>query len=250
MNTKLQETSKNNLRPAELSVQQSETVSYANSGSLVSDACSIINAAGELVQRTVNWILVQRNWLLGKRIAEEELKGGIRAEYGAKAIRSLAQELTRIYGTGKGLDYGNLYKYLRFYKAFPRIVASPRPQFATALSWTHFRCLLGVPDEAARNWYAQEAAAQAWSVETLRRNIASQYYYRLLKAPDKAAVEAEMKSKTVDFPHSQLEFVKNPVIAEFLGMQVNRAYLETDLESCIIDNLQLFMMELEACGDV
>ena len=215
---------------------------YVQSANLIEDACIIINTARSVAQKAVNWTLVQRNWLLGRRIAEEELKGENRAEYGAKTICSLAEKLTEIYG--KGFDRSNLYHFLCFYKAFPRIVDTSCRQFAMLLSWSHFRILSDVMDEEARMWYACEAASQAWSFKTLQRNIASQYYYRLLKSPDKKAVEEEMNSKTQDTQAERLEFVKSPVIAEFLGMDVKRQYLETDLESCILDNLQTFLMEL------
>ena len=93
-------------------------------------------------------------------------------------VLSLAYELTALYG--KGFDYSTLYKFVRFYKCFPQILDSASPQLER-LSWTHFRVLLQVNDEAAREWYAAEAATEAWSVKTLQRNISSQYYYRLLQ---------------------------------------------------------------------
>ncbi len=100
-----------------------------------------------------------------------------------------------------------------------------------------------VSDENARNWYAKEAYEQTWSVRTLRRNIDTQYYYRILKSQDKRAVEEEMNKLTSPY-QNKLEFIKNPVIAEFLGMQQNTAYYESDLEQFIIDSLQSFIMEL------
>ena len=111
------------------------------------------------------------------------------------------------------------------------------------LSWTHYRVLLQVTDENARLWYVKEALEQTWSVKTLQRNVSSQYYYRLLKTQDKDSVEQEMKQLTTPL-QDKLEFIKNPVIAEFLGMQQNDSYLESDLEKCIIDNLSQFLMEL------
>ena len=114
---------------------------------------------------------------------------------------------------------------------------------AQLLSWSHYERLLQVSDENARNWYAKEAYEQTWSVRTLRRNIDTQYYYRILKSQDKRAVESEMNKLTSPY-QNKLEFIKNPVIAEFLGMQQNTAYYESDLEQFIIDNLQSFIMEL------
>ena len=68
-------------------------------------------------------------------------------------VLSLAYELTALYG--KGFDYSTLYKFVRFYKCFPQILDSASPQLER-LSWTHFRVLLQVNDEAAREWYAAE----------------------------------------------------------------------------------------------
>lgn len=111
------------------------------------------------------------------------------------------------------------------------------------LSWTHYRILTQVEDTTARKWYEREADEQVWSTTTLQRNVSSQYYYRILKSQDKQAVQDEMKKLTSSY-QNKLEFIKNPVIAEFLGMQQDTSYLESDLEQSIIDNLQKFLMEL------
>ena len=216
-------------------------IEYIKSENLLQDAQIIIDTARDYAYKAVNFALVKRNWLLGKRIAEEELAGEERAEYGSKIICNLADKLTELYG--KGFDRSTLYKFLRFYKYFPQIVDSASPQLER-LSWTHFRILLQVNDETARQWYAAEAAAEAWSVKTLQRNISSQYYYRLLQTNTPDAVKAEMETLTADYQTDKLEFIKNPVVAEFLGMSQNCDYLETQLESCIINNLQKFLMEL------
>ena len=101
-----------------------------------------------------------------------------------------------------------------------------------------------VEDKEARDWYAKEAAEQTWSVRTLQRNISSQYYYRVLKSQSKVPVEREMKERTAPYEADKLEFIKNPVIAEFLGMAPDASFTETKLEASIISNLQKFLMEL------
>lgn len=103
--------------------------------------------------------------------------------------------------------------------------------------------MIQVRDTEARRWYEREACEQGWSVRTLQRNVSSQYYYRMLKTQVPDQVEREMKELTSQY-QNRLEFIKNPVIAEFLGMQADTSYLESDLEQCIIDNLQKFLMEL------
>ncbi len=206
--------------------------------------CGFVPEALRAVMKyiAVNTTLVQRNWLLGYRIASEELHGEKRAGYGTEAIKKLSKELTRDYG--KGFDYSSLYKFVRFYKLFPEILDSSSPKSVPLLSWTHYRVLLQVDDEKARDWYAKEAATQTWSVKTLQRNVSSQYYQRMLLTQKQELVEKEMKEKTAEYQNDKLEFIKNPVVAEFLGLSSNTDFTESDLEKSILSNLQHFLMEL------
>jgi len=130
--------------------------SYIKTDDILHDLRKIIERTRSSAYQAVNLALIQRNWLMGYRIAEEELGGEDRAEYGAKIIKNLSEALTAEYG--KGFDYSSLYKYVRFYKSFPKILDSASPKSLPLLSWTHYRVLLQVPNETARNWYAKEAA--------------------------------------------------------------------------------------------
>lgn len=215
---------------------------YYKSDNIVSDIQEIIEASQKSAYRVVDTILLKRNWLIGYRIAEEALSGDERAEYGAQIIKKLSKELTAKYG--KGYTKTNLYSFYSFYKFFPEIFHSPSGKFETLLSWTHYRILLQVKDDVARAWYEKEAYEQTWSVRTLQRNVNTQYYYRMLQSQNKALVEQEMLEKTVEYQNDKLEFIKNPVIAEFLGLSANTSYTETELETCIISNIQSFLMEL------
>lgn len=218
-----------------------ELLKYVKTGSVFEDACNIIETAQKVAYSAVDLTFVHRNWLLGKRIADEELNGESRAEYGAEVIKKLSKDLNAQYG--RGYTKTNLYNFYSFYKMYPEIFHSESGKSNVKLSWTHYRVLLQVKDEIAREWYENEALRETWSVKTLQRNISSQYYYRILKTQDKTAVEAEMKELTSEY-QSKLEFIKNPIIAEFLGMREDTSYLESDLEQCIIGNLQKFLMEL------
>lgn len=102
-----------------------------------------------------------------------------------------------------------------------------------------------VTDPDARKLYESEARSAGWNVRTLQRNISTQYYYRLLKSSDPDAVEKEMQEKTSPY-YDKLDFIKNPYIAEFLGMQENPSFQKSDLENSILSNLQQFLMELIA----
>lgn len=232
---------------------------------LLDDARHIIDEAKRAAYKITDTILIQRNWLLGKRIAIEDLDGKDRAEYGANVIKNLAKNLTDEYGSG--FDSNNLYRYLKFYRYFPDLLAFEKVdavrqlsaenkldavnpifyavsgRFVSPLSWTHFRILLQVPDKEARNWYAREAIRETWGTRTLQRNVSSQYYHRILKSQDKKVVHDEMVKLTAPL-QDKLEYIKNPVIAEFLGLGENHNYHESVLENAILDNLQRFIMEL------
>ena len=218
-----------------------EKLTYINTSNLLTDTSTIIESAKNAAFRSVNVVLVQRNWLLGKRIAEEQLGDLTREElYGQRIVETLAQQLTEQYGSG--FDFSSLYKYIRFYQCFPDILDAASPK-SFLLTWTHYRTLLQVDDEVARKWYETEAAKEVWSVKTLQRNISSQYYYRLLKTPAPEKVKAEMQQLTQPLQDKN-EFIKNPVVAEFLGLSTNTDYTESTLEKAILTNLQKFLMEL------
>ena len=217
-------------------------IKYQNTDNVLKDVCSIIESARKYAYQSVNIALVERNWFIGYRIAEEELKGENRANYGTEILKKLSKELKKEYG--KGFELRNLYYFLQFYKTFPNILHSVNAK-SNMLSWTHYKTLLQVEDVKAREWYAEETAKQTWSVRTLQRNISSQYYYRLLKSQVKEPVIKEMKEKNKEhYLMDKLEFIKNPLIAEFLGFSLEDTYTETELETSIINNLQKFLMEL------
>ena len=174
-----------------------QEVQYIKTQNLLADSSKIIESARDVAYRAVNIVLVQRNWLLGKRIAEELMGEQTREElYGKSLVQNLATQLTKEYGSG--FDFSSLYKYMRFYQCFPNILDAASPK-SFLLSWTHYRTLLQVEDEVARKWYENEAAKETWSAKTLQRNISSQYYYRILQSPEPQRVAKEMHDITKPF---------------------------------------------------
>lgn len=186
----------------------------------------------------VNQAMVSTYWQIGRRIVEEEQGGAERADYGKQILKLLSAALTEEFG--KGFSVQNLYYFRQFYLTFPEIFHTP----CGILTWSHYRRLLSVTDAQAREWYAKEASEQMWSYATLNRNISTQYYERLLLSQNKAPVEQEMKTLTKGFDNDKLEFVKNPVVAEFLGMSPTKAFVESELETAILTNLEKFLLEL------
>ena len=108
------------------------TDDYVKTDDILNDMREIIDDSQKRAYQIVNLVLVRRNWLIGRRIAEEELNGDKRAKYGNENIKNLADSLTKIYG--KGFDYSSLYKFVKFYKYFPNILDSMSPKFNQLLS--------------------------------------------------------------------------------------------------------------------
>ena len=144
----------------------------------------------------------------------------------------------------KGFDRSSLYMYLRFYKYFPQIVDSMSPQSTGLLSWTHYRVLIRVHDDTARAWYAKEAYEQMWSVRELQRNIHSQYYQRIVKTQCGELAQKEATEIIKEWAVEKTEYIKNPIIAEFLELETITDVNEQKLETAILNNLQRFLMEL------
>lgn len=233
---------KNKLKKA-LSIAKKKAPVATVSASFLSDIQTIIEASKNRAYAAINIAMLERNWLLGKRIAEEEINGKKRADYGVKVIAELSRQLTSIYG--KGFTKTNLYSFLQFYKMFPEIFHTLCGKSAQPLlTWSHYRSLLRVLDSKAREWYMQEAVNETWSARTLDRNISTQYYYRLLASQNKAPVKREMRTKTKTYQQDKLEFIKNPVVAEFLNLSQNTDFSESKLETAIINHLQKFVLEL------
>jgi len=140
---------------------------------LLTELAELIRQARQQAVRAVDAIQVQTCWEIGRHIVEFEQGGQARAAYGKKLLPTLASELTAEFG--KGFDASNL-RYMRlFYQAFPI-----RDALRHELSWTHYRTLLRVDSDSARQWYMNEAATQNWSTRALERQIGT---HAVLRTP-------------------------------------------------------------------
>lgn len=77
----------------------------------------------------------------------------------------------------------------QFYLTFPN-----RHALRDELSWTHYRLLMRVENEKARNFYLEEAVKAQWSTRQLERQINTLFYERLLSSHDKQSVAAEIQT--------------------------------------------------------
>lgn len=231
----------------------------------INDVKDIVFAARRYAYKSANLAQVTSNWLIGKRIAEQEKQGAERADYGKRIVKIVATELTDVFG--KGYSLTNVKNFTRFYLKFKNLAIgqtasdqlkllpeqigqAPSDQSSIPLydnvCWSHYERLIRVSDEKARLWYLQETARCQWAVDTLSRNISTQYYYRLLQTPanKRSLVEKEMHKNTAVFQDKPAGFVKNPVLIEFLGFCQDAAFTETELESSIVSHIQKMIMEM------
>lgn len=204
----------------------------------------LLGSLGELIRqarrkalRAVDTLQVQTCWQIGRHIVEFEQEGAERAAYGKRLLPTLAKLLTAEFG--KGFDERNLRHMRDFYQTFPIWNA-----VRTELSWTHYRTLLRVENNNARQWYMNETATLNWSTRALERQIATLYYERLLASKDRPLVEQEAATNLQPLNKSPREFVRDPVVLEFLGLPNAGTLLENDLEQALIDQLQGFLLEL------
>lgn len=238
---------------------------------LVNDLRSIVSKARSKAFAAVNYSLVERNWRIGQRIVEQEQNGASRAEYGKHVIEIASAALTEEFG--KGFSYTNIANYKRFYLTFnnlqilqtvseefnnpiqqtlPAKSSTPHKEDKAEstqselrhLPWSHYERLIRVEDKKAREWYAKEAFNEGWSYRTLNRNINTLYYERLLMSKKKQPVVNEMQDKTKAYQQDKLEYIKSPVVLEFLGLPEDTSLAESKLETAIINNLEKFLMEM------
>lgn len=200
-------------------------------------AITIVEQGKGYALASVNQAILSTYWHLGQHIVEEEQNGQHRASYGTELIKSLADILVVRYGNS--YNEKNLRRFRQFYLYFNDLeIWNAR---VPNLTWSHMRLLLRIDNDKARLWYLNEAASQMWSTRTLERNINMQYYERLLSS---GTVSPEAQPRPRPLTVDKLEFIKNPIVAEFLGLQPNANFYESDLEKAILGNLQQFLMEL------
>ena len=197
----------------------------------------VLETARQSAYKAVNFAMVQAYWQIGRLIVEDEQNGEARAEYGKKVLEELSRRLTADFG--KGFDARELRKMRQFYLLFQKWDAV-RPE----LSWTHYRLLLRVENQAARDWYMNEAVAENWSSRQLERQISVLYYDRMLLSADKQSTRTDAKKNMALAKLEPESFIRNPYVLEFLDLKDYPNLHEKDIEEGLINNLQAFLLEL------
>ncbi len=226
--------------------------------------------------KAINRMQTMRNWIIGYYVAEFELKGRERAEYGDRLFAKLAERVAV-----KGLSREILTLCRSFYRYYPQMscllgiqsqkseqngdslnqhskqidnknfeisdsvnhqfISSPE-SIISKLSFTHLRILLAIDDPLVRYFYEQQCMRETWSVRELRRQVASNLHIRvgLSKNPEKCLALAAGEENSAPL------MVRDPYALEFLGLRAKDVVTETDLENALIAHLQEFLLE---CGN-
>jgi hypothetical protein len=170
-----------NIRRLIIKAQKDQTMTETGINTLfLNDVRAIIADARKQAYATVNFIMVEAYWRVGMRIVREEQSGNERADYGRRLIRELSRRLGDEFG--RGFSTANLWNFRQFYLTFP--TSEKLYALRRELTWTHYRLIMRVEKPAAREYYITEAADQNWSTRELERNIASDWYERLLFKTD------------------------------------------------------------------
>ena len=223
----------------------------AKNPNLFESVKSVLDSAYRNVYRVANTSMVTAYWEIGRLIVEEEQNGSARADYGKQVLKELSVKLTAEFG--RGFTEPNLRNFRQFYLIFPEICCpildsglnlTIRYTLCSELTWSHFRMLMRVENQAAREFYMKEATLQNWSVRALDRQIGTLYFERIISSRDKVSVKEESVKSIQALAESPRDFIKDPYILEFLKLKPENAYLEKTLESALLENLHSFILEL------
>ncbi len=223
-----------------MNARRSSVTSPAAPSALLGDIRELIEASRKRAASTVNSELTMLYWRIGQRIHTQVLEGR-RADYGEEVVLTLAAQLVKEYGSSFSMK--NLRRMVQFAATFPeeQIVVSLIRQ----LSWTHFIALIPLKDPLQRDYYAQMASAERWSVRTLRERIDSMLYERtaLSQKPDETITQ-ELAAMRDAQRMSPALVMRDPYILDFLGLR--DTWQEGDLEAAIIREMESFLLELGA----
>ena len=231
---------------------------------LIKEIRDLVQSARRTAAQNVNTLQVITNFEIGRRIVEYEQQGSRRAAYGKQTLIELSIQLNKEFG--RGFSATNLEYMRRFYLDYhetllqiPQTVSGQLPaktptetpigqtlsaQFTPTftLSWSHYIFLMTIDNRDERRFYEIESRQNQWSLSELKRQFNSAIYERLALSRDKKGVKALAdKGQIIGNPHDVL---KDPYVLEFLGLDENTHYSESDLESAIIDKLEIFLLEL------
>ncbi len=195
--------------------------------------------------KSINTILLQTYWNIGKYIVEYEQKGNIKAKYGEQLLKRLSKDLTL--DLGKGFSKSNLFQMRAFYLRFSKFQtlsgkSEKSKRLSHKLTWSHYVELLKIDDDLELSFYVKQCEKENWSVRELKRQMKSMLFHRLALSKDKKGVlELSKSGQEISEPK---DIIKDPYVFEFLDIPQKKLYLEGEIEKKLIDNLEKFLLEL------
>lgn len=194
-----------------------------------------VTKAKEKLSTSVNNTITETYWQIGKYIVETEQDGKIKAAYGKKLLTTLSHELTL--RLGKGYSRPNLNNMRKFYLKYPNC-----QMVSDKLSWSHICELIKLDDDLERGFYERQTVNENWSVRELQRQIDSALFLRLAVSRDKEGI-LSLAQRGIEVQKPE-DVIKSTYTLEFLNLPESNQYTESDLEQRLIDNLQIFLLEL------
>lgn len=196
---------------------------------------NVFQKARDKAFRAINVELINSYWQIGRYIVEYEQQGNIKAEYGKQLLSQLSKDLSLIFG--KGFSRTNIVYIRLFYLKYPI-----GQTLSDQLSWSHYIELLSISDDLERGFYEKQTTIENWSVRELKRQKATGLFQRIALSKDKE--EVLRLAKHGHIVRNEADFLRQPYIFEFLGLPENNLFSENELETKLINNLQLFLLEL------
>lgn len=202
---------------------------------LIDQIGTLLKQGRQKAAQSVNAILVNTYWEIGRYIIEFEQKGEFKSEYGSQLIDRLSKDLTSSFG--KGFSRSNIFQIRLFYIKFQKIQT-----LSGQLTWSHYSEILKAENNLEIGFYSKQCEKERWSVRELKRQMKSSLFERIALSKDKEGVlrlanEGHILEKPEDL-------IKDPFVLEFLNIPQQYQYQESELEENIISNLQQFIMEL------
>ena len=227
----------------------------------INDLCrnsiELVEYARSIAARQINLVQLMTFYAIGRWIVEVEQQGESRAKYGRRIIKNLSEAMNTQFGRGFSVD--TLENARKFYQTYQdRISETVFRKFAVeksetvfrlfeetlpfTLPWSHYLLLMRIKDENERKFYEIEATQSGWSIRTLQRQYNSSLYERLALSREKGEVlRLASEGNIVTRPQ---DIIKQPTVLEFLGLDEKAKFVESDLETAIINKLQKFLLEL------
>ena len=195
---------------------------------------NILNDIISIVEKTKKQVVTQANssltlmfWHIGNRIQTDILENN-RAEYGKGIVVSLSRELTNQFG--KSFKEKNLRRMVQFSEKFSNF--ENVALLSRHLSWSHFLILIPLKTNREREFYGKLISENQVSVREIRNQISKKVFERTQNL-DIQIYESKIINKGI---------FKDPYLLDFLDLK--DGYLENDLESAILKDLELFLLEL------